>query len=172
MTPAEMDLYGLDKKWGLVLIDHLLGEKRYLNIIKFAQMANIVIAHDAEKNNDKYYKYEQMKVREYFKYACKYSIYDVTKSVYISTLILSNFIDVSQLKAILDQIETDYGHVTCDLTFKKKEQKCQVFIRANTAQYFSVLTSNIQWNSLGCNYGANWCHMVAIGGDWRQQIFF
>ena len=117
MTPAEMDLYGLDKKWGLVLIDHLLGEKRYLNIIKFAQMANIVVAHDAEKNNDKYYKYEQMKVREHFKYACKYSIYDETKSVYISTLILSNFIDVSQLKAILDQIETDYGHVTCDLTF-------------------------------------------------------
>ncbi len=116
MTPAEMDSYGLDKKWGLVLVDHLLGDKRYLNIIKFAQLANIVIAHDAEKNSDSHYKYEQMKVRENFKYACKYTIYDETKKVYISTLILSNFIDVSQLKPIFDLIETDYGHVSCDLT--------------------------------------------------------
>lgn len=46
MTPAEMDIYGLEKKWGMVLVDHLQAETRYLNMIKFAQLANIVIGID------------------------------------------------------------------------------------------------------------------------------
>lgn len=69
-------------------------------------------------SNDKYYKYEQMKVKDNFKHACKYSIYDETKKIYISTLILSNFIDVTQMKPIFDKIETDYGQVSCDLSYK------------------------------------------------------
>ena len=113
-----MDEYGLDKKWGLVLVDHLVGEKRYLNMIKFANLANIVIGHDAEKRNDYYYKYEQMKVRNHFKYACKYSIYDETKNVYISTLILSNFIELDKLKIVFDKVNTDYGQISCDLNMR------------------------------------------------------
>ena len=117
MSPAKMDEYGLDKKWGLVLVDHLVGEKRYDNMIKFAKIANIVIGHDAEKRNEYYYKYETMKVRDSFKYVCKYSIYDETKNTYISTLILSNFIELSLLKPIFDKVNTDYGQVSCDLNF-------------------------------------------------------
>ena len=43
MTPAEMDIYGLEKKWGMVLVDHGIAGTRYLNMIKFSQLANIVI---------------------------------------------------------------------------------------------------------------------------------
>ena len=117
MSPNQMNSYGLEKKWGLVLVDHLIAESRYLNMIKFSEVANIVIGHDAEKNNENYYHYEQMKVRDKFKYACKYSIYDETKKSYISTLILSNFIDVRKLETIFEKIQTDYGQVSCDLTF-------------------------------------------------------
>ena len=114
----EMNKFGLDKKWGLVLVDHLSGETRYTNMINFANISQIVIGHDAEKQFEHYYKYESGKVRSHFKYACKFSIYDQTKSSYISTLVLSNFIDVTKFKAIFDKVKSDFGHVSCDDGFK------------------------------------------------------
>lgn len=116
MDMNQLDNYGLEQKWGLVLVDHGVAGTRYMNINKFAQLANFVIAHDAEISSDHMYKYEQMEVRDNFKYACKYSIYG-SKDSYTSTLILSNFFNVSKLTTIFDQIKTDYGHVSCDLNF-------------------------------------------------------
>ena len=116
MDMNQLDNYGLEKKWGLVLVDHGVAGTRYMNINKFAQLANFIIAHDAEKSSDHMYKYEQMEVRENFKYACKYSIYG-SEHRYTSTLILSNFFDVRKLTTIFDQIKNDNGHVSCDLNF-------------------------------------------------------
>lgn len=109
-----MNKFGLDKKWGLVLVDHLSGETRYLNVISFAQISQIVIAHDAEKQFEYLYKYKSEKVRRHFKYSCKFSIFDQTKLRYISTLILSNFVDVVKFKFIFRKVTTDFGLVSCD----------------------------------------------------------
>ena len=117
MNAADMDKYGLDKKWGMVLVDHGIADTRWRNMINFANLANIVIGHDAEVINEKYYIYETKKVKESFRYACKYSIYDETKKIYISTLILSNFVDVTKLKAIFDKVATDNGAISCDLSY-------------------------------------------------------
>ena len=117
MDLQQMNEYGLDKKWGIVLVDHLSGENRYLNMINFSNISQIVIGHDAEKGFEHYYKYEANKVKSYFKYACKFSIYDESRITYVSTLLLSNFIDVRSFKAIFDKVSSDYGHASCDNNF-------------------------------------------------------
>jgi len=109
----------MEQKWGMVLVDHLSGGTRFQNIINFANSSQIVVAHDAERQSDSFYLYEAKNVRSYFKYACKFSIYDQSKSYYISTLILSNSFDVSRMKQIFDAISTDFGHVSCDLKMRK-----------------------------------------------------
>jgi hypothetical protein len=110
--------YGLDKKWGLVLVDHSTAGTRYLNIISMADKAQVVVAHDAEKPSDHMYKYEEKNVKKFYKYACKFSIYtSEDNSWYYSTLILSNWYDVRILRPIFDQVYTDYGHFSCDLNF-------------------------------------------------------
>jgi hypothetical protein len=117
MDMEQMCAFGLEKNWGLVLVDHLSGENRYLNMIKFSNISQIVIGHDAEKWFEHYYKYETNKIKSYFKYSCKFSIYDESRITYVSTLILSNFIDVSSFKVIFDKVASDYGHVSCDNNF-------------------------------------------------------
>jgi hypothetical protein len=49
MNLTQMNEFGLDKKWAVVLVDHLSGENRYLNMIKFSNISQIVLGHDAEK---------------------------------------------------------------------------------------------------------------------------
>lgn len=81
-----------------------------------SQKAKIVVLHDAEKMAEGGYQYEHNKIRSHYKYACKYSIYtDTKKSNYVSTILLSNFIDLDKLESIFDRISTDYGHVACDV---------------------------------------------------------
>ena len=77
-----------------MLVDHLSGENRYKSLIKFSNISQIVIGHDAEKWYEHYYKYEANKIKDYFKYSCKFSIFDESKITYVSTLLLSNFINV------------------------------------------------------------------------------
>ena len=77
------------------------------------------MVHDTESSQENYYSYEKNRIRESFKYQCKYSLYqDEGKTSYISTLILSNFINLNNLKDIFNKIDTDFGHVACDLKFK------------------------------------------------------
>lgn len=115
--PNKMHSFGLDKKWGMVLVDHLSGETRYQDVINFANISQMVVVHDAERVSESYYNYERNKIRNYFSYTCKYSLYDQTKSNYISTLLLSNFVNMDKFKSIFQQIPTDYGHVACDVNY-------------------------------------------------------
>lgn len=118
MNIEQMNEFGLSKQWGVVLVDHSSGGNRHLNMIKFCNTSTIVIGHDAEKWYEHYYKYEEKNVKDFFKYSCKFSIYvDEAKLTYVSTLILSNFVDVSRLKLVFDNIVSDYGHVSCDMGF-------------------------------------------------------
>lgn len=93
-----------------------MGENRYINVINFSKTARIVIAHDAESTNEGYYKYGENKITSYFKYACKFTIYDESDS-YTSTLLLSNYINVKRMKKLFDKVKTEYGHVSCDLEY-------------------------------------------------------
>lgn len=116
LNSFKLNYYGLDKHWGLVLVDHIYNTKRSSNVINFSKRAQIVVVHDAEKSQEDFYHYEKNKLQGYFKYACKFSIYsESTQSEYISTLILSNFVNLDKLSDIFNKVITSYGHVACDL---------------------------------------------------------
>lgn len=118
MAGNEMNQFGLNKNWGLVLVDHIDQNARSLNVLNFSKLSKIVVVHDTEKSSESFYGYEKNKIRDAFKYACKYSIYsDINRSSYISTLILSNFINLDNLALIFNQIKTDYGFVACDINY-------------------------------------------------------
>lgn len=118
LTNKELNTFGLDKQWGLVLVDHIFNTKRSKNVINFSNLAQIVVVHDAERAQEGFYQYEKNKIRSKFKYACKFSIFsDRYQREYISTLILSNYVDLSKLKEIFSKVTTDFGHVACDLDY-------------------------------------------------------
>ncbi|CAF0983663.1 unnamed protein product [Brachionus calyciflorus] len=106
-------------KLGLVLVDHIYAGLRPIHAKYFANNTEIVIVHDAEKRSDTFYLYEKNNnIRAFFKYACKFSLYqNFEKTSYISTLILSNFIDLTILERIFKSVKSDFGHVACDLSF-------------------------------------------------------
>ena len=114
----NMHTFGLDRSWAMVLVDHKYGEERYMDVINFAKQARLVVLHDAEKMAEQGYQYEKNRVRDSYKFACKFSIFrDPSKSIYASTLILSNFIDLKIFEVIFDKVKTPFGHVSCDLSF-------------------------------------------------------
>lgn len=115
----ELTKIGLDKKWGVVLVDHIFADLRPINVIKFSNLSKVVIAHDTEKTNEQFYRYEQAKIRDHYKYVCKFSLFeDLKRQSYISTTIMSNFIDLpSVLKPMLDKVKTEFGHESCNLDF-------------------------------------------------------
>lgn len=116
-SPNELMSYGTDRNWSLVLVDHIFGDKRPQNVIDFAQKAQIVVAHDTEKSSEAGYLYEKRRMRDYFKHVCKFSLYITDTKRYISTTLMSNYIDLSGLlKPALDNVLTDYGHVSCDVS--------------------------------------------------------
>lgn len=110
--------FGLDKEWSVVLVDHYYPRLRPLNVINFANLSKIVVVHDTDKTREHTYLYEKSQMRSYYKYACKFSIFDgPSKRVYSSTTILSNYIDVeSELKPLFDRVKTTYGHESCNLS--------------------------------------------------------
>lgn len=115
---AELESYGLDRKWSLVLVDHKFATKRPLNAIAFAQNAQIVVAHDTEKRSEGYM-WMKNKMTEHFKYVCKFSLF-VRKQrdheSYVSTTLMSNFIDLTALlKPAFDKVITEFGHKSCDV---------------------------------------------------------
>lgn len=103
------------KLWGIVLVDHINATQRAFDAKIYANKAEIVLVHDAEKTVEHGYQFEKNKIREPFKYVCKFSVFTrKDKSIYVSTLMLSNFHDFKQIEKIFDQINTDFGHISCD----------------------------------------------------------
>ena len=108
----------MDKKWGMVFVDHLQAENRQLDMIKYADKAQIVVAHDSEKGANGYYHYD--KAYPYFKFHCKYSLYLPNRG-YISTSMLSNFIDFKIMEKILKSVDTSMKTVVCDQNLKRRK---------------------------------------------------
>ena len=101
----------------MALVDHKLGEERYINIIDLAQKADIVLAHDAEIRGAGNYKYVEKKVTDHYTYVCKMSMLhtdDLEKDGYTSTLIMSNFIDLTFLEQVFKSIMYNRKVIACD----------------------------------------------------------
>ncbi|CAF0987751.1 unnamed protein product [Brachionus calyciflorus] len=104
-----------NKKWGMVLVDHANATQRTFDAKNYANKAEIVLIHDAEKTVEHGYKYEENKIREPFRYFCKFSVFSRSdKSSYVSTLMLSKTVDFKLMETILNKAKTDYGHISCD----------------------------------------------------------
>jgi hypothetical protein len=118
LSKSELNLYGLNKLWGLVLVDHGDAAARSLNVLNFSKLAMIVLIHDAEQSSEHMYNYVKNKLRDAYKYSCKYSPFSSKeKTSTTSTLILSNFINLDNLKDLFGRISNDFGHVACDVNF-------------------------------------------------------
>lgn len=76
------------KPIGVLFSDEAPGEMRKYNIAMFCNLAQVVVAHDAEESNDHGYKFSL--VKPLFKY---HKLHDFPGA---STIALSNFIDVSK----------------------------------------------------------------------------
>lgn len=115
----QLKTYGSDRKWGMVLVDHKLGEERFINIIDLKNKADIVLAHDAENRGAGNYKYVEKKVTDHYKYVCKMSMLhsdNEENDGYTSTLIMSNFIDLSYLEQVFKKIKYNRKVIACDYT--------------------------------------------------------
>lgn len=115
----QLKTYGSDRKWGMVLVDHKLGEERFINIIDLKNKADIVLAHDAENRGAGNYKYVEKKVTDHYKYVCKMSMLhsdNEKNDGYTSTLIMSNFIDLSYLEQVFKKIKYNRKVIACDYT--------------------------------------------------------
>lgn len=120
-VPNELLRFGLDRtdRWGLVLVDHMMVRDRAQSAIDFANLSLVVVVHDTEAPSDVNYNYSMSKMLESFKYTCKFSLYRGVKredpNNYISTTVLSNFIDLDKwLKPMMLAVKTDHGHESCD----------------------------------------------------------
>lgn len=111
----ELNNYGLEREWSLVLIDHCYSETRAFNAIAFAQKAQLVVVHDSEKAAERAYMYEKKNMTGYFKHVCKFNLLRKPENGYSSTTLMSNFIDLEAiLKPAFQKVKTDYGHIPCD----------------------------------------------------------
>ena len=113
----QLNSFGSNKEWGMVLVDHKLGEERSINIIDLAKKAQIVLAHDAEIRGAGDYRYVKNKVTDHFKYICKMSMFhtdDIDKDGYTSTLMMSNFIDITFLELVFKKINYNRKVISCD----------------------------------------------------------
>jgi hypothetical protein len=83
--PEKWDEIG-NQEWGLVFIDHRPGERRKVDIERFADKSEIIVVHDTE---EKGYGYESVLTKFKYRYDCKrYNVY---------TTVVSNTIDLSSL---------------------------------------------------------------------------
>ena len=111
----DISKYGLEKNWSLVLIDHIYGSLRAFNAIAFAQNAQIVVVHDSEKTGEAGYMFGKNNMTGHFKYVCKFSLFSKRQKTYVSTTLMSNFIDLEAiLTPAFQKVKTDYGHIPCD----------------------------------------------------------
>lgn len=118
ISSDELITYGSNKPWGLILIDHIVPKKRFVNAIKYSKIGKVLVLHDAEKTTEINYRYVKYNVLYYFKYACKFSLYQSKDGInghYVSTLILSNYINLDKLKDLFSKIPSEFGHLACNL---------------------------------------------------------
>jgi hypothetical protein len=108
----QLEKFVRDRKWGLVLVDHIFAEQRPTDVIKMAELATIVLAHDTEIANENYYGYVKARVTDHFKYVCKLTIFH--DRGHISTLMLSNFIDITFLEDVFKKIDFSTKVIACD----------------------------------------------------------
>lgn len=114
----ELHKYGLGKLWGLVLVNHQFFAERQEDIKTLANKAKIVVAFDAEKQSESLFKYEGNKVRDNFRYVCKFTLFKTPeKKDYKSTFILSNYVDLEYFNFVFDKIKTSYDKVACALHY-------------------------------------------------------
>lgn len=114
VNKTELFTYGSNKNWSIVLVDHTDGVLRSINAKRFYLNAQIVLLHDAEDSSEKYYFYKKNRVYSYFKYTCKYSLFNKNKRNYVSTVLLSNFINMKEIEESLKKIKTEFGHAACN----------------------------------------------------------
>lgn len=87
----DWNTVAMDRFWSVAFVDHRPAGRRYHDIKRLAKQAFIVVVHDTEPENNRFYAYH----RAFVKYKYRY---DWTKAKPHTTL-LSNFID---FKRILD----------------------------------------------------------------------
>jgi hypothetical protein len=112
VTPEEMLNYGKDQAWGVVFIDNKLSQLRHINVIRFANNTQLVLVHDAEPEKESKYMLKRNQVGDYYKFKCEYTVYD-NKTAPHTTLMLSNFVDLTEIGKILELLKTDYGYKIC-----------------------------------------------------------
>ena len=76
--------------WNVALIDHKPEERRKTEVKRLANNTKYIILHDSESRNEKLYKYSE--IYPLFKYRFDYT------ACYPHTTVLSNFVDLSDLK--------------------------------------------------------------------------
>lgn len=114
---TDLKTFGSDRDWGMALVDHKLGEERWINVIALAKRAKIVLAHDAESRGAGNYKYDEKKVTTHFKYVCKMSMQhtdDIINYGYTATLIMSNFVDITFLEEVFNRIKYSRKVIACN----------------------------------------------------------
>ena len=77
------------QRWGLVLIDHNPNYRRITEVRRLANLADYIVCHDTEPENDGGYQYS--KIFPEFKYVYHYTKYPAWTSV------VSNFKDLSNI---------------------------------------------------------------------------
>lgn len=82
----------INKKWDVVLVDHSPSDRRIEEIRKLAHLANYIIIHDADPEQER--KFHYSRIFPLFKYR-----YDF-REVEPATTVLSNFIDINDFKVL------------------------------------------------------------------------
>lgn len=85
----DWDKLDTTKHWGVIFIDHAPGKRRVEEMIRLANSADYVVAHDTEPRSDWHYNYS----RGFPSYKYHY----MYKKAYPYTSVLSNFKDVTKL---------------------------------------------------------------------------
>lgn len=78
----------IDRQWGIALIDHAPAGRRWIDIARLANYAQVVLIHDSQGRSKKHYHYDE--ILSMFQYR------HVWWKALPYTTILSNFIDVSK----------------------------------------------------------------------------
>ena len=87
--PEKWDSIG-NQTWGVVFIDHRPGERRKIDIGRFADLADVIVVHDTETAS---YGYEP--ILKTFKYRYDYLRYTVRTTLVSNTLDVSAFFNRS-----------------------------------------------------------------------------
>ena len=80
----------IDRKWGMVFIDHGPNGRRITEIKRLANLTDYMVIHDTNESGDKEYHYSQ--IWDLFKYRYDFTLY------YPPTSVVSNFKTLKNIK--------------------------------------------------------------------------